>query len=338
VPSRPTHRLLTSLLGATLLAGLLVPALAEPAAAADSGSFAAAANARRAAAGVGPVAVHPTIDQIAVERGNEIAAAQQIGHDFPALIARFAQLGVCWEALGEIVAMNGTGAVDTFIGQWMNSTVHRGVMLDGNYTHVGGYSKQGGDGRYYGVMVFARVCGSTPAPVQTVGPGGFYDTNGTLFGADITWLVQAGITSGCTPGYFCPTAPVTREQMASFLKRAIGLPSAPLDYFEDDWSSLHQDDINRLAFAGITGGCSAVQYCPTRTVTREQMAAFLVRALRLGPTSADFFWDDDGSPFEDDINRAAAAGITGGCGSGRFCTGDPVTREQMAAFLHRAFD
>jgi hypothetical protein len=68
------------------------------------------------------------------------------------------------------------------------------------------------------------------------------------------------------------------------------------------------------------------------------MAAFLVRALRLGPTSADFFWDDDGSPFEDDINRAAAAGITGGCGSGRFCTGDPVTREQMAAFLHRAFD
>jgi hypothetical protein len=321
-----------------MMAALLVPAFAPPAAAVDSAGFAAAANARRATAGVGPVAVHGTIDQIAVERGNKIAADQQIGHDFPALIARFAELGVCWEALGEIVAMNSDGAVDTFITQWMNSTVHRGVMLDGNYTHVGGYSKQGSDGRHYGVMVFARVCGATPAPLQVAGPGGFYDTHGTAFGEDIVWLVQTGITTGCATGYFCPTAPVTRGQMASFLKRAIGLPPAPGDYFNDDWASVHQDDINRLAYAGITGGCSAVQYCPTRTVTREQMAAFLVRALGLPPTSTDYFWDDEGSPFEDDINRAAAAGITGGCGSGRYCTGDAVTREQMAAFLHRAFD
>jgi uncharacterized protein YkwD len=338
VPKRPTRRILTSILGATLLAAMLVPAVARPAAAADGASFAAAANARRTTAGVGPVAVHATIDQIAIERGNQIAAAQQIGHDFPALIARFAQLGVCWNALGEIVAMNSNGSVETFITQWMNSTVHRGVMLDGNYTHVGGYSKQGADGRHYGVMVFARVCGSSPAPVQTVGPGGFYDTHGTAFGSDISWLVESGITTGCATGYFCPKASVTREQMASFLKRAIDLPSAPGDYFVDDWASVHQDDINRLAFARITGGCSSVQYCPSWTVTREQMAAFLVRALGLESTDTDYFWDDEGSPFEGDINAAAAAGITGGCGGGRYCTGDPVTREQMAAFLHRAFD
>jgi hypothetical protein len=34
----------------------------------------------------------------------------------------------------------------------------------------------------------------------------------------------------------------------------------------------------------------------------------------------------------------AAEGITGGCGAGNFCPGDPVTRGQMAVFLVRAFE
>ena len=51
------------------------------------------------------------------------------------------------------------------------------------------------------------------------------------------------------------------------------------------------------------------------------------------------FVDDDGSIFEEDIERLAAAGITRGCNppiNDRFCPNDPVTRAQMAAFLHRA--
>ena len=316
-----------------------MPAFAQPAAAVDGATFTASANARRAEVGVGPVAVHGPIDQIAIERGNQLGAARQIGHDFPALITRFAQLGICWEALGEIVAMNSSGEVGTFITQWMNSTPHRTVMLDRNYTHVGGSSKMGGDGRHYGVMIFARLCGATPAPLPpALGPGGFSDTHGTQFGADITWLVAAGITNGCAPNLFCPTDAVTREQMASFLKRAKGLPSSAIDYFTDDAFSVHQDDINRIAQAGITTGCTALQYCPRGMVSREQMAAFLVRALGVPSTHIDFFGDDESSPFEDAINRLAAAGITNGCAAGSYCPGGSVTREQMAAFLHRALD
>jgi hypothetical protein len=331
-------RLLAPLFAAALMAATLVPAVAEPAAAVDGGSFAAAANARRAAAGVGPVAVHALVDQIAVERGNQLAAARQIGHDFPALIARFAQLGICWEALGEIVAWNTAGDVGTFIGQWMNSTPHRTVMLDANYTHVGGSSRTGSDGRHYGVMIFARLCGATPAPLQVPGPGGFYDTHGSTFGADITWLVQAGITNGCAAGYFCPTSAVTREQMASFLKRSLNLPPTATDYFIDDATSIHQPDINSITVARITNGCATARYCPRSNVSREQMATFLARALALPTTATDYFADDEGSPHEDDINRLAAAGVTNGCGGGRYCPGAAVTREQMAAFLHRAFD
>lgn len=39
--------------------------------------------------------------------------------------------------------------------------------------------------------------------------------------------------------------------------------------------------------------------------------------------------------FHDDIEAIAFAGVTTGCGGGKFCPEDPVTRGQMAAFLNR---
>jgi hypothetical protein len=70
------------------------------------------------------------------------------------------------------------------------------------------------------------------------------------------------------------------------------------------------------------------------------MAAFLVRALGLTDNGGgDLFGDDDGSIFEENIDRLATAGITRGCNpptNDQFCPNDYVTRGQMAAFLKRA--
>jgi hypothetical protein len=163
----------------------------------------------------------------------------------------------------------------------------------------------------------------------------FTDIGRSIFRNDILWLYSAGITGGCATDRFCPTANVTREQMASFLARALKLPTTSQDFFSDDNSSAHEGDINRLAAAGITGGCDTGRFCPRANVTREQMASFLVRALKLPGTSTDFFTDDETSIHESSINRLAASGVTGGCGPGRYCPRANVTREQMAAFLHR---
>ena len=166
----------------------------------------------------------------------------------------------------------------------------------------------------------------------------FGDIWSSPFRDDIVWLFEAGITTGCAAGRYCPTAGVTRQQMASFLARALGLPPATADYFTDDAGSVHEADINRVAQAGITVGCSDAQYCPEMTVTREQMASFLARGLALPAATADYFNDDAGSVHEADINRLAQAGVTNGCALGSYCPRNPVTREQMAAFLHRALD
>ena len=132
--------------------------------------------------------------------------------------------------------------------------------------------------------------------------------------------------------------------MAAFLTRALNLPAAKKDHFEDDNGSEFEDDINRIADAGISKGCnppSNNQFCPDSRVNRGQMAAFLVRARGYSNNGGgDLFIDDDGLVYENDIDRLGTAGVTKGCNpptNNRFCPNDPVTRGQMAAFLHRAF-
>jgi hypothetical protein len=163
----------------------------------------------------------------------------------------------------------------------------------------------------------------------------FTDIERSPFFEEIVWVAQQGITKGCGGTRFCPTGVVTRGQMATFLARALDLPRSSTDYFTDDESSTHEDNINRIAQAGITIGCTSTRFCPDGTVRRGQMATFLARALSLPRSSTDWFTDDESSKHEDNINRIAQAGITSGCGGTRFCPRGAVTRQQMAAFLYR---
>ena len=132
--------------------------------------------------------------------------------------------------------------------------------------------------------------------------------------------------------------------MAAFLVRALGLTDdGGGNKFVDDDGNIFEADIAELAAASITKGCNPPvndQFCPEDPVTRGQMAAFLVRALGFNDAGdGDLFLDDDGNIFESDIDKLGTAGVTKGCNppvNDQFCLEDPVTRGQMAAFLHRA--
>ncbi|MEA2003256.1 MAG: S-layer homology domain-containing protein, partial [Actinomycetota bacterium] len=132
-----------------------------------------------------------------------------------------------------------------------------------------------------------------------------------VFAGDIQWLADSGITRGCNPptnDRFCPNDPVTRGQMAAFLGRALNLPTGETNVFTDDNGSVFENDIDRLATAGITQGCNPPtndRFCPDDPVTRGQMAAFLGRALNLPTGETNVFTDDNGSVFENDIDRLA---------------------------------
>jgi hypothetical protein len=183
---------------------------------------------------------------------------------------------------------------------------------------------------------------------MTLPPGGnFADDDGNVHEGSIEAVAAAGITVGCNPpsnSRFCPREVVTRGQMAVFVTRALDLPAADIDHFADDDDHIFEDAINRLATAGITVGCNPPandQFCPDQGMTRGAMAAMLVRAFGYPGDDVDRFVDDDGSVFENAINRLAAAGVTHGCNppaNDLFCPHDPITRDQMATFLTRALE
>jgi hypothetical protein len=113
--------------------------------------------------------------------------------------------------------------------------------------------------------------------------------------------------------------------------------------FVDDDGIVHEENIEAIAAEGITRGCNPPAnhyFCPHDQVTRGQMAAFLRRSLALPASDRNWFIDETGHVFEDDIHALAEAGITRGCDppeNFRFCPDDPVRRGEMAAFLRRAF-
>jgi hypothetical protein len=100
-------------------------------------------------------------------------------------------------------------------------------------------------------------------------------------------------------------------------------------------------DIGKLAARNVTVGCGSGNYCPNDLVTREQMAAFILRAKGEfnPPPPASQRFDDvpPGNPFYNLIDRLAALGITVGCQASPplYCPSNPVKREQMSAFIMR---
>ncbi len=188
------------------------------------------------------------------------------------------------------------------------------------------------------MSVVALALASAPVPALSIS-GIFTDDDGSVHEPDIQAIAEIGITNGCGPNIYCPTDVVTREQMASFLVRALGLQPLGSGPFVDLLPNVHLGDINALAAAGITLGCDTDRFCPTDPVRRDQMASFLTRAFQLTPGPSAGFTDVPGqNPHAADIDAIAAASITLGCGGTSYCPSDPVGRDQMASFLRRGLE
>jgi hypothetical protein len=138
--------------------------------------------------------------------------------------------------------------------------------------------------RTSGSVTIVDGSGATPTFADVPPANVFYDFIERLF--------DLGITTGCGINaggqlLFCPTVPVPRQQMAAFLIRAKGLTQlfSPTPTFADvPVSNPFYGHIERLFQAGITTGCGtngagALIYCPSDSVLRQQMAAFLIRAF-----------------------------------------------------------
>ena len=277
----------------------------------------------------------------------DMAEAGEIYHSSEAELT--AAAGTGWSGIAENVGKgrSPTSLYDAF----MASPGHKRNIL-GDYNYVGIGTDTSG-GYLYVTVVFVGKGDSTTtdsSPTEPSPPtdnGTFADDEGNVHEPNIEVIAAERITLGCNPpenSLYCPDDSVTRGAMAAFIARALGLPAVDGDHFNDDDTSTFENAINRVAAMGITQGCNPpenTKFCPTRTMTRGEMAAFLARAFDLPAATTDYFGDDGGHIFEDAINRLGAAGITLGCNppeNSKFCPDDPIRRDQMATFLVRAGD
>jgi hypothetical protein len=167
----------------------------------------------------------------------------------------------------------------------------------------------------------------------------------------------AGIVQGYSDGTYKPTNPVTRDQMAVYISRALaggddGVPTGPAtatfpDVPTDYWAFKY---VEYAVTENVVKGYSDGTYKPTDQVDRGQMAVFIARSIytptaaRLDligytpPTTATFpdvptsFW---AYKYVEYIAQPAIA-VTKGYPDGDYHPEYICTRDQMAVYVARA--
>jgi hypothetical protein len=159
----------------------------------------------------------------------------------------------------------------------------------------------------------------------------------------IDCAVAHGLAAGTTSTTYSPRSEVTRAQMATFIARllianGVFLADAPPDAFDDDETTVHERNINRLAAIDVVRGTGERAYSPSGAVTRAQMATYLARVYDVTrrtelPQAQNRFVDDDASPHKAAIDKAAGLRVTSGVAPAQYAPGAIVHRDQMARFL-----
>ena len=189
------------------------------------------------------------------------------------------------------------------------------------------------------------------ADLDFIPEGSFCDTAGSIFSADVDWLRERGITTGCRPNRFCGDGLLTRAQASALLWRYSGRPEtqahAPFPDVPSD--SYFAAAVRWMFSTGVTTGTSSSTFAPNRAVSRAEFVTFLWRmASRPEPVAVvGLFADVSPTDYSAEaVAWAAQTGVTTLAAHNpdssrqtgdlpRFSPGAITTREQAAAFLHR---
>ena len=187
------------------------------------------------------------------------------------------------------------------------------------------------------------------APVE-VAPLRFSDVAGLQFEADINWMADNALTTGYADGTYRPAGSINRDAMAAFLYRLAGSPnySAPtVSPFKDvPTTDQFYKEISWLAESGISTGYPDGTFRPLSPVKRDAMAAFMNRFAGEqcsidaaggfeAPAAASFKDVPTNDQFHREISWMKDSGVSTGWPDNSYRPLEDVSREAMAAFIHR---
>jgi hypothetical protein len=159
-------------------------------------------------------------------------------------------------------------------------------------------------------------------------------------------MAAAGITHGCTPSRFCVSDLVQRDQVAAFIIRALygeSFSYTTTPYFTDvPAGDPFFPYVQKMTDLGITHGCTPTKYCRADSVSRGELAVFLVRMDQLRgatlPAVPDTTYFTDVPPshsFYSFVQIIRELAVMPGCTVDSFCPDQAMTRGQVASGLMR---
>ncbi|WP_180994333.1 S-layer homology domain-containing protein [Bacillus sp. Marseille-P3661] len=178
----------------------------------------------------------------------------------------------------------------------------------------------------------------------------FADIEGSWARNDITTLANKLIIKGVDDQNFAPKAETTRAELAILLTRALGLQgqqATKVSFKDVKGNEWFAKDLAVAAEAGLVGGYEDGTFKANQTVTRQEAAAMIKRAMdytSYDPTQLKTFvspadqysdYNEVGDWAKGDVEIITQAGIMSGDDKGTFNPTDNTTREQLASILKR---
>ena len=169
------------------------------------------------------------------------------------------------------------------------------------------------------------------------GVAGFGDVAADRYFTDaVQWMVDNDITTGTSATCFSPEEHVTRGQAAAFLWRMEGEPAAASHPFDDVTAPWQEGPVSWMYANEITTGTTATTYSPDDGLTRGQLAAMLHRLAGEPEGAPPHPFGDVTAPWQQGpVSWMFANEVTTGTSPTEFSPDQPVTRGQVATFLHR---
>ena len=162
---------------------------------------------------------------------------------------------------------------------------------------------------------------------------------------DVEYVYESGLMQGVRTRMFEPNAPITRGMIVTILYRMEGWPAVSGSCVFQDVApgSYYESAILWAAAQGIVKGYDDTHFGPDDSITREQLAAILMRYAAYKNQDTDVRASLNGFVDAGSISgyatNAVAWAVSGqllaGVGGSRIAPAGNATRAQAAAILHR---
>ncbi|CAM4471455.1 S-layer homology domain-containing protein [Paenibacillus tarimensis] len=182
--------------------------------------------------------------------------------------------------------------------------IERGLPLNETVTNLNtitGVVYKEGAGVSFVPSTFTTVEGKTTATLKRksnsiytvveVGPKSFTDLTNHWAKADVEKLASKLVVEGTGKNLFQPKRSITRAEFAAMVVRSLGLDtsvtSSTYNFTDVSGSSWYAGTVSAAAEAGLINGYTNGTFKPNANITRQEVAAIVVRALEFAGKNAN---------------------------------------------------